>query len=69
MNLFSRYQKTKFVSKNDLATVILFIKEKMAREPDEFKKQAWAEVGIEINRIYLHLGIKSNLSEMPVLRK
>jgi hypothetical protein len=60
MNLFGRYRRTKSISKNDLANVLHFVKKKMAYEPDEFKKQAWAEVGIELNRIYLHLGVTTN---------
>lgn len=52
------YHNKRFVNKSDLGHVLGFVKSRIRQESDEFKKQAWAEVGLELNKIYLHLGIK-----------
>jgi hypothetical protein len=53
----SPYKRKSWVNKSELGAILHHIKKKISSEPDEFKKQAWAEVGIELNRIFLHIGI------------
>ena len=43
------------LNKNTTAIVISEIKARMLAEPDEYKRQCWAEVGIEMNRIFMRL--------------
>lgn len=43
------------VNRNNLKKIVAGVKTRMAKEKDPFKKQAWAEIGIEINRLLLEL--------------
>lgn len=42
-------------NRNDVAKVIVEIKTRMFEEPDQYKQQCWAEVGLEMNRIFMLL--------------
>lgn len=43
------------MTRNDTGRMINEIKARMMNEPDDYKKQCWAEVGLEMNRILMKL--------------
>lgn len=56
MKFVPNHKRRRWATKADIGEVLTFIKRKIGRERDDFKKQAWAEVGLELNKMFLHLG-------------
>lgn len=63
------YKKKNWINKSELGTVLHFVKTQIQAEHDEFKKQVWAEVGLKLNEIYLHLGVANGSYYAPPVKK
>ncbi len=57
--LFTNGKRNSWVSRADLNYVINFCKRKIKDSDNNYQKLAWAEVGLELNRIYMHLGVRT----------